>query len=61
MNIETRITVSTTEDTIELTLHTVINDAVHEHTKKVLRLSDEIVRDALIQLGWTPPSHPADR
>lgn len=33
----------------------VADDLISRHICEVIKLRDEAVRDALIQLGWTPP------
>jgi hypothetical protein len=41
--------------TIELDIVEKMNEQIVNHHKEIIDIKEKIIRDALIQLGWTPP------
>lgn len=60
MKIETTIKAGLHGATVVTDIVTIIDGCVASHTKQVLDTTELAVRERLIQLGWTPPSHSLD-
>lgn len=54
-----KVTAETIINEEEITIRTYIHDGIMEKrlqiAKKVIDLTEKSIREALIQLGWTPP------
>lgn len=56
MGMEIRPYVDFEKQTIEFDILEKVNHQVVSHRKSVINFQEETVRNALIQLGWTPPA-----
>ncbi len=41
---------------IEIDVVNKMDDMVIKHNKEIIDLKEKMIRDALIELGWTPPA-----
>lgn len=41
---------------IEIDVVNKMNDMVINHSNEIIDLKEKMIRDALIELGWTPPA-----